>query len=63
MIDHKEIKVAIERLTKTIEDFKTVQETKLSSREEKFVMKKELWAVSSVIGFIAVIIGIIINFK
>lgn len=54
MLDHKEIKIAIDKLTNVIEDLKKTQ-------EDKFVMKKELWAVSSVVGFVAVIIGIIIN--
>lgn len=61
MKEHQEIKDMIKNLSDVIVDWMKTQDEKIQKQEERFVMKKELRAVSWVIWFLAVVIWLVIN--
>ncbi len=61
MKEHQEIKDMIKNLSDVVINWIKAQDEKIQKQEEKFVMKKELRAVSWVIGFLAVVVWLIIN--
>lgn len=68
MIDHQEIKDSIKGLITKIDWLGNQimtglekQDDKIQRQEEKFIMRREAWAVSWVIGFLVLVLWIILN--